>query len=99
MNALQWLILFALSGPILGIGFVVAERYFGGRPLTSRRFIVGGAIGGALTLGFSGCLIEIVPEHVPFAFPVGLIAGVAFGAHVGALVVLMRRVLRHRDHT
>jgi hypothetical protein len=89
MDLLAWMTLVALSGPFLGIGAVIADAHSGGRPITRRRFILAGMIGGMLTVGALGLLIEIAPEHPP-----GFLLGTAAGASYGTLVGLIAAALR-----
>ena len=90
MDFLTGITLIALIGPLLGIGAVIADAYSGGRPTTKRRLIVAGMVGGILTVGGVGLLIEIAPEHPPGFFLDGLAAGAAYGALVGLLAAAFR---------
>ena len=99
MGLLGWMALIALSGPPLGIVAVVADAHFGGRPPTRRRLVIASMIGGMLTVGALGLLIEIAPEHPPGFLIAGLAAGAIYGLLVGLLAAAFTSADGDRDST
>ena len=93
MSLLYWLIVLLVAGPMLAVVAVVLDAMHGGKPVTGRRLIVSGAIGGAITAGALGVLAAIVPEGNLPAIPVAIATGIVVGGTIGALSALTRRLL------
>jgi hypothetical protein len=93
MRLLYWMIFLVLAGPLLAVGAVVLDANHGGKPLTGRRLIISGAIGGAISAGVLGVLVAIVPEGNLPAIPVAIAVGMLVGGAIGALSALTRRRL------
>jgi hypothetical protein len=97
---LAWIVGLALTGPLLGILAIVADRFSGGHALTRRRFVSAAAVGGALGFAPAGCVVAIAPEGSAFfvGLPLAAVAGALFGALCGTLAsVVWGASARNRD--
>ena len=90
MGALITIVGLLATGPLIGIGALVADAYSGGPPPSSKRLIISAMGGGVLASTPASCAAALASHNPAVGFPLGLATGAIDGLLTGLVAVAVR---------